>query len=1015
MNGRALGSGWWRFLAVACVVLTASVAVGAQSEGEVVHEDLIPVEKDLSEEMIERLYERGEPIVYSGEELKTIGMPVGGVAAGQMYLRGDGTLAEWAIFNKHVNTGYGADCYRTFRPKSPVDSGFAVVVERDGERMTRKLNRDDFPGVTFRGEYPIATVTYASDDFPVEVTMEAFSPFIPLNAEDSGLPATVFHLTVKNTSGEPLRAGLVGWLENAVCFHTAKFLTDLRHTEVVDRGGRSMVVHTARKGEKQEREPRRMVFEDFEGEDYGEWKATGRAFGEGPAGGTLGGQQEVSGFQGDGLVNTFIDGDEPQGTLTSPEFEVKRKFINFLIGGGAHDKRTCMNLLVGGEVVRTATGKNNERLEWRFWEVREFVGQQARLQIVDKHSEGWGHINIDQIEFADVPRSAPGGPLEEQMDYGSMALALDGRRTRGSAGVEMIKAVDEDLLASDESTYPIGDSKSTGLASRAVELDAGEAQTSTFVLSWYFANHSRGHNYANLFDDAPDVAGYVLDENDRLTADTRLWRDTFYRDGNLPWWLLFRLHSTVANLCTNTCQWWGSGRFWAWEGVGCCAGTCTHVWNYQHAVGRLFPSLARNIRHQQDFGEGFDPESGLVGFRSNRAYAADGQCGTVLKAYREHLMSADSEFLEEHWPRIKMAMQFSIDRDGDGNGLLEGSQHNTFDVNFFGPNTFVGSLYLASLRAAEEMAREVGDEEFAERCHRIFERGREASVEKLWNGEYFIQQVDVEKHPRHQYATGCMSDQMFGQNWAHQVGLGYIYPEDKVEGALEAVWEYNWAPDVGPYNEVRPPFRVYAVEGEPGLFTCTWPRGGYLPNGVRYKNEIWTGIEYQAAGGMVWEDMVREALVICHGVHERYDPVKHNPYNEVECGEHYARAMASWGVYTALAGYDYDGPDGYMAFAPRMQEDDFRAAFTAAQGWGLFTQQREDGRQHNRIEVRWGTLRLKKLQFALPEGTDSASVKVTVEGESAEADTSVEDGTVRIELAEDLVLHEGQAVEVSAR
>ncbi len=469
-----------------------------------------------------------------------------------------------------------------------------------------------------------------------------------------------------------------------------------------------------------------------------------------------------------------------------------------------------------------------------------------------------------------------------------------------------------------------------------------------------------------------------MDNYARLTNDTRQWCKTFYEDSTLPRWLLFRLHSTVCNLATGTCQWWGNGRFWAWEGVGCCAGTCTHVWNYEHAMARLFPELERTVREMQDFGEGFDENSGLVGFRSNRAYAADGQCGTVLKAYREHLMSADSEFLKRNWPRIKKTLLFSIGHDGDDNGLIEDSQHNTFDINFEGPNTFVGSLYLAAIRAGEEMAREMGDEDFANRCRKIFESGKKLTMEKLWNGEYFIQEVDLEKYPKYQYGEGCLSDQVFGQGWAHLVGLGYIYPPEAVKTALESVWKYNWTPDVGPYNASYKPERWFARPGEPGLFTCTWPNSEYMREGVRYRSEVWTGIEYQAAGGMVWEGMLDEALAICDGVQQRYDPARLNPYNEIECGDHYARALASWGVYQALAGYEYHGPHGHLGFAPKVTPRNFKAAFTAAEGWGTFSQVRTGNEQREFVEIRWGKLRLRSLAFEVPQGWKAATVSVRV-------------------------------------
>ena len=965
---------------------------------------LVPAEKGLSPDAVQRLFERGQRQVYSGRELETIGMPVGGIGAGQLYLRGDGTLGVWQIFNRHVFSGYGRDNYRTYRPDSPVSSGFALTRQTEtGTTIEPLVNV--FSNIQFTGEYPIGSVRYSAPNLPVRVEMEAFSPFIPLNAKDSALPATIFHITLENTSDETIKAGVMGWLENAVCIDSAKSILANRRTRIVDEKGRTLIVHTAEKAPppKRAKSPReKIVLADFESSDYGDWVVTGEAFGKSPARGTIGGQQKVSGFLGNGLVNTFLGGDAPSGTLTSPEFTISRKFVNFLIGGGNQVDRTCINLLVDGKVVRTAIGKSNEKLEGHFWRVEEFEGKLAKIQIVDNARGGWGHINIDQIELSDEPQSGPVGPLEELPDYGSMVLAFAGEaRALGKFSLDP------------DSVFSVNESRSAMFLTERVTLAPGSNRTFTFVLSWFFSNHQNGREYANRFDSAADVAHYVLDNHERLVGQTRKWHKTFYEDSTLPRWLLFRLHSTVCNLATGTCQWWGNGRFWAWEGVGCCTGTCTHVWNYAHAPARLFPQLERSAREMQDFDDGFDTESGLVGFRSNRAYAADGQCGTVLKAYREHLMSADMVFLKRNWSEIKKALEFSIAQDGNDDGLIEASQHNTYDINFEGPNTFIGSLYLAALRAGEEMAREMSDEQFAERCRKIFESGSRLTTERLWNGEYFIQLVDLQKHPKHQYAEGCLSDQLFGQGWAHQLGLDYIYPPQYVKKSLQSVWKYNWAPDIGPYNAAHKPERWFASPGEPGLFTCTWPAGDYMAEGVRYKSEVWTGLEYQVAGHMVWEGMVEQALAICYGIHERYNPARRNPFNEVECGDHYARAMASWGVYTALAGYEYHGPKGHLGFAPKITPENFRAAFTTAEGWGTFAQQRDDRIQRDQIELCWGRLSLKSLAFVVPEDFHSVKVSITAAGQPVESDFTLKGGRLEIIFKKKLVVSENQMLRVT--
>ncbi|NIM52864.1 MAG: hypothetical protein GTN78_26660, partial [Gemmatimonadales bacterium] len=951
----------------------------------------VPADKKLTPEWIQALFTRGESIWYSGDDLKTIGMPIGGICAGQLYLTGDGRLTYWDIFNQNQNTGYGAVNYAVGRAPdqtvrrgeivraASVDQGFALRVRAGGATLDRTLDQRGYPGVRFSGEYPIGRVRYSDDSLPVDVHLEAFSPFIPLHASESALPATVMHFSVRNTSDVPVEVTLTGWLENVVCPYNGPMFGKrfIRRNEALATDILTGLMASAEEVEVSE-EPGRppRVFADFEGDDYGGWRVEGEAFGAAPARGTLERQNPVTGFQGRGLVNTFLGGDRPHGRLRSPSFTIDRPYIAFLIGGGGHEGRTCMNLIVDGVVVRTATGENTERLRPYNWNVEDLQGKEAQLEIVDTESGGWGHVNVDQIEFRDSPMLVDPGELHLWSDYGSLCLAVVGEgfcRPSLPDG-PMPETIFGD--AADEPEKPVGQTL-RGAVGRTLTLDPGEEGNVVFVLTWYMANMYRGetlvgNRYATRFGNAGAVAAHVARNLERLTDQTRLWHRTYY-DSSLPHWLLDRLHSTVANLASATCQWWKNGRFWAWEGVGCCRGTCGHVWNYEHAMARLFPELERSVREMQDFapGVGFDPDTGAIGFRGEgwTLWAGDSQGGYILKAYREHQTSPDDGFLRRNWPNIRRATQFLIDQDANADGLIEGSQHQTYDQDYYGANTMVGSLYLGALRAAEEMAREVGDGAFATECRRIFEAGRDNSVDTMFNGEYFIQAVDLEQHPEWQYGDGCLADHMFGQGWAHQVGLGYLYPEETAASSLRSIWKYNWAPDVGPQNEAHEPERWFALPGEAGLFTCTWPKSRHLgPRSTRYRNEIWTGIEYQVAGHMAWEGMISEALAICRGIHERYHPSKHNPWNEIECGDHYARALASWGVLIGLSGFESHGPRCHIGFAPRITPDDFRCAFTASEGWGSLSQKRQRSRQVNEFAVRWGRLRVNSVSVDLPEG-----------------------------------------------
>jgi hypothetical protein len=435
---------------------------------------LVPADKGLSQDAVQLLLERGQQEVYRGKDLDTIGMPVGGIAAGQLYLRGDGTLGLWQIFNKHIFTGYGLNCYRTYRPDSPVDSGFAVIVKQDDKTSTKILNKD-FGKVEFAGSYPIGNIRYREDGFPVSVLLTAYSPFIPLNAKDSALPATIFRISVRNESKKKLSVNLLGWLENAVLIDSANAVHALRRSRIVNEKQRTLIVHTAEKAPvpKGIVKPRpKIVMADFEGEDYNKWKATGQAFGKGPAHGTLASQQVVSGFLGKGLVNTFLGGDKPHGTLTSPPFKISRKFVNFLIGGGNHSGQTCINLLIDDKVVRTANGKSNEKLEWYFWNIEQFEGKTAQIQIVDKYSGGWGHINIDQIELSDEPHKGPMGPLDKLPDYGSLVLALSKEAIQPQKVDKLIASIpdkDVKVYSKENVTWPVTQRQSTAFAAHSVD------------------------------------------------------------------------------------------------------------------------------------------------------------------------------------------------------------------------------------------------------------------------------------------------------------------------------------------------------------------------------------------------------------------------------------------------------------------------------------------------------------------------------------------------------------------
>ncbi len=364
------------------------------------------------------------------------------------------------------------------------------------------------------------------------------------------------------------------------------------------------------------------------------------------------------------------------------------------------------------------------------------------------------------------------------------------------------------------------------------------------------------------------------------------------------------------------------------------------MWNYEQATAFLYGRLALTMR-EVEFAHATD-NIGLMSFRVNlpleRARdwgkaAADGQMGCIMKMYRDWQLSGDHAMLRALWPKVRAALEFCWipgGWDADRDGVMEGAQHNTMDVEYFGPNPQMGFWYLGALRAAEEMARAVGDDAFASTCRDLFERGSAWLDEELFDGEYYRHRVEMPSdpssiapglligmgstelvNPDFQLASGCLVDQLVGQFMAHVCGLGYLAARENVERTLRSIWKYNRREQLHSHFNAM---RSFALAGESVLLMASYPNGRPAKP-FPYYSEVMTGFEYTAAVGMLQEGMTEEGLRAIRDVRERYDGRKRNPYDEAECGHHYARAMAAWGAVVALSGFHYSGVTKSMTFA----------------------------------------------------------------------------------------------------
>jgi uncharacterized protein (DUF608 family) len=633
----------------------------------------------------------------------------------------------------------------------------------------------------------------------------------------------------------------------------------------------------------------------------------------------------------------------------------------------------------------------------------------------------------NNLHFLNCSMEAPSDAAAKASAHGTMGLALLGKAPEISLDTIPGRPFASEAPAtavSFNSGAPVGE------IGRSLALAPGASATVDFVLTWNFPNLTmpkigKGREYSKRFQSAQDVAQYVSDHFEKLTGDTELWAKS-WNDATLPHWFLDRVFGAVCGLATSTSYRMADGRFYAYEGVYACPGTCTHVYHYNQAISRLFPAIERDLRERVDLGVGFNSQSGVIGFRAeyDGSLAVDGQAGTLLRMYREHLMSPDNTFLLRNWPRIKQAYNPLFQLDPDGDGIMEGPQANTLDCAWFGQISWLSGLYVAAVRAGEEMAAVCGDTEFAARCHRIAQSGYQAIPAKLFQDGYFINRVDPSKPESINTGSGCELDQVFGQGWAFQVGLPRVLPAQETRAALRSIWKYNFTSDVAPFRAVNKPGRWYAAPGEGGLILCTFPRSDWTFEQAKgkgpewatgYFNECQSGYEHEVISHMMWEEMAPEALAAERAIADRYHGAKRNPWNEVENGSHYGRAMASYGVYIAACGYEYNGPKGYIAFAPRLTPDQFQAAFTAAQGWGSFSQEKKDNALQASLLVRWGMLRLKTLGLAQAAGVAGKTVQASVDGKTVAAALSLAGNQWRVEFKDDLTMQANQRLTVIIR
>lgn len=802
-------------------------------------------------------------MVYHGAHLNELIFPLGGIGTGSIGLSGNGALVDWEIFNRpnkgsvHPYTGFAiraelpdGSCVTRFL-QGDLRKGLSGVYTREnfrgygfGPNETTFCGFPHFRGVTFDAQFPIAKVTFQDPEFPGKVVMQAWNPLIPLDADNSGIPAAFFEISVESPED----------------------------------GVRYTVVLTA----------------------YNPFANS---------------------------VNTCV----------------------------RHERYTAVTL--------SGAGQTPDRKEY------------GEITVA---------VNTQQ------------GICQEYWYRGSFGY-------RDSVTRYWNQLCQNDLRSRHYDTPGKGDICTIGACG---ELKKGEKRAFRFVISWNIPNcynywspwkNESGEDilwknyYATRFESSKASCFYALDHWDLLFQKTRAFCQSLYRS-SLDKVVIDAVASALSVLKSPVVLRLEDGTFYGWEGLhereGCCEGTCTHVWSYAYALCFLFPDLERTMRETE---LGYDTdENGWMQFRTMLPLGRprgdflpclDGQMATLIKIYRDWKLTGNSRWVKDHWQTIKKVLEFAWSEhnpcqwDWDQDGVLEGRQHHTLDREMFGPSAWLQGMYLAALKAGAELADLVGDKTAQKQYADLFEKGRQYTDRYLFNGAYYVQKVDLKDQSyciryncpecwneesgqlKYQIGEGCAIDQLLGQWHANLCGLGDIFDPVQRKTALQHIFANNFKPSL---RELANVWRVFALNDEAGTIICDYPADRVKPDiPIAYAQECMTGFEYAFAGLLVSEGFVREGLTVIRAIRDRYDGRKRNPFNEIECGSHYARSLASFALLPIFSGFTYDCPNQQIGFAPVLPGD-FRCFWAVGSGWGDF--QRKE--KTCRIQLKGGSIHLASVHLA---------------------------------------------------
>jgi len=851
------------------------------------------------------LFNHGPQPTFSGDQATQVAMPLGGIGAGCICLNGYGGLQDFSIRCRPEtgalpagftsNSSEAAFAVLHIKGASGatklVEGPFPVFKIFDQGLQGQGMRRGGFEGFprfgksVFKGEYPFGDVQFTDSDIPLEVTLHAWNPFIPLDDKNSGIPCVLLEYTLHNASPRSV--------EYEFSYHLSHLAPGCKPEQALSLNtvlpGKGVFMHNR---------------EDSNAEAYGSACLT--VIGESPR--IKGMWLRSPGWEFDSLSALWRE-------VATGNFTANEGSNNVDTEG-----RNGASILLEGKLSPGASRTYPILITWYF--PNSYV------------SAGPPIPNAPQIQGDVGCRTVPDGLQPLWRPY-----------------------------------------------------------------------------YASLWKDAREVALYVEKEYSSLRTRTAAFKDALFAS-TLPPYVLDAVSANLAILKSPTVLRLENGQMWGWEGCfpdgGCCDGSCTHVWNYAQAFPHLYPQLERTLR-ELELVRSMD-ENGHINFRSALPVgpvdhswyaAADGQLGGIMKLYRDWQISGDTTWLAKLYPLAKRSLDYCIRTwDPDHKGGLFEPHHNTYDIEFWGADGMCTSIYLGALSAMAQMAQAVGQPSDARFYSELAERSSRFMDEQLFNGEYYQQKVEYlglrnasfadsvahvddqssemqqllkREGPKYQYGSGCLSDGVIGAWMAQSYGIETQLIRDNIRKTLQAIFQHNFKTDLSLHANAQRP--GYAMGHEPGLLLCSWPRGGKPTLPFVYSDEVWTGIEYQVASHLIDEGFVKEGLTIVKALRSRYDGRTRNPWNEYECGNYYARAMASYSLLGALAGFRYSAVQRTLWFGPQLNIRPFKTFFSTALASGSITL--DAGLL--RIRVIEGELPVEKLVLSSATGTKTYNWSIAIQ------------------------------------